>query len=468
MPKRNLAWMLVVVVIALVLWQMPPIIAERDSVIRNFGTLNEVRTQILRDYVAPVDNRQLVDAAVRAAAEAMVHSLNDPHARYFDARENQRFERWSEGMTGGIGIDVGIIDGRIVVQTVAPGTPAAGAGLRHGDRIVAVEGQAVEHIGLLESISLLSGEPGQDVHLRIERPNEAPREATLIRVPLQINPIRGWRRDANGWWDFFLDRSAGIAYIRLTEFLRNAPAELDNAIHQTLEQGARAWILDLRENRGGLLDAAVEVADRFLKSGVIVSTRGRTSDERQWNAELDGTYPELPLFVLVNEWTASSAEIVAGAVRDHHRAEIVGERTYGKGSVQELFPLSDGSAIKLTTRHYYLPSGACIQKSADAEQTGAEWGVAPTIPVHMTSEQRAAWLQRWSTGDWGSDAGPASMPAATEASAEAERVRQELLSRVLKFDPQLRRALDELRGRLTPASAPDAGSPATGAARGGA
>jgi carboxyl-terminal processing protease len=494
MPKRNIAWMLVVVVIALLLWQLPAVIAERDAVIRNFGALAEIRAIIHRLNVVPVDDQKLTDAAVRAAAAAMVAELHDAHARYLDPDAHQKFMRRAEGLVGGIGVDVAVVHGAVTVQHVREASPAERAGLQRGDRLLAVDGQSTQEWDVLEVVGLLNGEPDSEVRLTVQSPGDAPREVSAVRAALRLSPVRGWTRRPDGRWRYFINPDYGIAYLRLTEFLQNAASELDEAVHDTLRDGARAWILDLRENRGGLLDVAVEVADRFLTSGVIVSTKGLqgiSSDKREWRAQMDGTYPELPMAVLVNEWSASSAEIVAGALRDHQRAVIVGERTYGKGSVQELVPLKDGGAIKLTTRFYYLPNGECIQKMSGAAGVGAGrlgWGVEPNLAVRLDPAQREAWLKSWLAADWSDQAeafdigekgpgegnsqpgieaitltptlspqGRGSIPTASNrpgaaSSQQADRA----LGAQLAVDPQLQRALEILRRELGPQ--PPAGS----------
>ncbi|MEE8170628.1 MAG: S41 family peptidase, partial [Phycisphaerae bacterium] len=248
----------------------------------------------------------------------------------------------------------------------------------------------------------------------------------------------------DGGWRFMLDDASGIAYVRLTEFLPNAPAQLDDAMRTALNNGARALILDLRENRGGLLDAAIDVADRFLAGGVIVSTRGLhgpSSDPREWRARGEGAYPNISMAVLVNAWSASSAEIVAGALRDHRRAVLVGERTYGKGSVQELIPLRNDCAVKLTTRHYYLPGGACIQKPRHADADHPDWGVMPNVVVPLTPGQRERWLKQWLDATWNHIE-----PSSTQEVETEEQVAA-FLEALLDADPQFKRAVELLRTR---------------------
>lgn len=459
MPKRNLAWMLVVVVIALLLWQLPQIIAERDSVVRHFGPLAEIRAEIHRRYVEPVNDRELIDRAVHAGADEMIRLLRDPHARYLDPEEHQRFVERSRGVVGGIGAEVAEVSGRFVALNVMRDTPAEQAGIQRGDVILAIDGLELQRLDPFEAVNLLAGEPDTPVRLVVRTADEPPRELTLLRAALRVSPVRGWRHNSDGSWLYLLDAAHGIGYVRITEFLPDAALMLDDARMAMDRQGVRAWILDLRENRGGLLESAIEVADRFLDSGVIVSTRGTkgpTSDKREWSAQRDGTYPQRPMAVLVNGWTASSAEIVAGALRDHRRAVLVGERTYGKGSVQELIPLREGGAIKLTTRYYFLPSGACIQRTARGTDSDSAWGVQPNVVVALTPEQREAWVRHWLSATW---AEPALSVVTTgeatseEAAAASQAAIDAAVRELMASDPQLQRAVDLVRRIVTTQSA---------------
>lgn len=445
MPRRNLAWMLVVVVIALILWQLPPVIAARDTVIRHFGVLAEIRSQVLQRAVSPTEDQRLVRAAVRAGARAMIASLNDPYARYLDPDEYRRFRDQSDGRVGGIGVDVAVVNGEVTVQAVSPDTPAARADIHPQDQILEIDAQLVERIDVLEAINLLAGDPGSEVRLKVRSPFQPSRDLTLHRTAEQKNPVRGWSRRADGQWRYIADPSAKIGYMRLTEFLPNAVTEVDAAVAAMQRDEAAAWILDLRENGGGILDVAIELADRFVSDGRIVSTKGPTADLREWRAERNGTYAPLPMVVLVNGFSASCAEVLAGALRDNRRAVIVGQRTYGKGSVQELLPLKDGGAIKLTTRYYFLPSGVCIQKRPGTD----EWGVRPDLPVTMSDAQRLRWLRHWIAASW-LDVTPPPAKGATNADADDPKQRAAMFA----MDPQLRAARDLLRRQLVPASSP--------------
>lgn len=400
MPKRNLAWILLIAMITLMMWQLPQTIAGRDAVYKAFGPLADVKAQIRKRFVHDLDDGELNRVAVEAGIRAMVERLGDPHAVYLNPSEYERFKRRTDGSFGGIGVDVGATPLGLEVLSRDPHSPAADADILPGDIITHVDGHATADIPLVEAVGgLLNGPPGTEVVLTIARPTGgklgAPRDLTLQRAIIQFNPVRGWSRSPEGGWRYLLDPELRIGYIRLTKFTQDAVQKLDLAMQRLLGAGARGLILDLRENTGGLLDSARDVTDRFLDSGLIVRVSGRRADEKQWFAMRDGTYPSLPMVVLINGSSASAAEIVAGALRDHHRAEVVGERSYGKGSVQEVVELDGGhGAIKLTTAYYYLPGGSSIDRTSRAGRTG-DWGVTPTVPVPLTEEQRRRWLAIW-------------------------------------------------------------------------
>lgn len=446
MPKRNLAWILVVAIIALLMWQLPQTIAGRDSVYKAFGPLVDARAQIERRFVEPVNDDRLVSTAVKAGIKAMVAALNDPHAIYLDEREYERFKNRTDGVFGGIGADVWPVEDGLEVLSRDPGSPAAQAGMMPGDIITHVDGQPTKDVSLVDAVNnMLNGLPDTEVALTFLSAGDAtgrPRRIALRRAVIHLDPVRGWSRSPNGDWRFMLDEENHVAYIRLTKFTGDVDERLDECMNRLFGRGLRGLILDLRENTGGLLNSAIEVADRFLEAGLIVRTKGRASDEKRWFATPDIGYPDFPMAVLVNESTASAAEIVAGALRDHHRAAVVGERTYGKGSVQEVVELDRRrGAIKLTTAYYYLPSGQCIQRTAKAEETG-DWGVAPTVPVNLTAKQRQRCLQMWRK--IGRDVMPPASSQAASASAEGREdgTREVEASAILEADLQLQKALE--------------------------
>jgi carboxyl-terminal processing protease len=453
MPKRNLAWILIVVVITFLVWRMPQTIAGRDSVYQAFGPLVDARTQIHRRSVVDVSDGELVSTAVHAGIESMIALLDDPYADYLDQEEYERSKKRTDGMFGGIGADVWATDRGLQVLGCEPGTPAARADIQVGDIITHVDGRPTVGMSLVDAVNnLLNGPPQTEVTLTIVTPDadasEAGRDITLRRAVIDVDPVRGWSRSPSGGWRFMLDPDTRIAYVRLTKFTRDVHDRLDARMNRLLREDIGGLVLDLRENTGGLLESAIEVADRFLDSGLIVSTRGRKTDAKRWFATHDIGYPEFPIAVIVNESTASAAEIVAGALRDHGRATVVGERSYGKGSVQEVVELSRrGGAVKLTTAYYFLPKGECIHRSAVTSENGS-WGVAPNIPVNLTAQQKERWLRRWLGTGGEAAASPGSQPAETEAQSKVDGAQWEEAAAFVKGDLQLQAAVEHLKKQL--------------------
>lgn len=459
MPKRNLAWILVIVMIALLMWQLPQTIARRDSVSRAFGPLVDARAQIHRRFVREIDDNVLVAAAVRDGIRGMLAVLHDPYARYFTQKEHERLQDRTNGRFGGLGVEVWATPVGLEVARVARNSPAQEAGFAPGWVITDVDGVSMVGLPLVDVASeLLNGVPGTTVKLTVVEPSGAapsiPREVVLRRAVIHIESIRGWRRVSGGGWRYVIDPEARVAYIQLTKFRIGVSESLKAVIERLLRERMRALILDLRGNPGGVLDSARDVADLFLSDGLIVSTDGHRAHRVEWFAQRHETY-SFPVAVLINGQSASASEIVAGALRDHRRAVIVGERSFGKGSVQEVIALTGGNgAIKLTTAYYFLPSGKCVhrtQKTTDAES----WGVAPTITVAMNDEQRRASIRVWrslqsepvpevsSTRPEGH-----AMTALRQAKDDKASVR-----RLEEADPQLRKALEFMRRAVgSPAS----------------
>jgi len=449
MPKRNLAWILVIAMITLLMWQLPQTIAGRDAVYKAFGPLADVKAQIHRRFVDDLDDARLTDAAVEAGIKAMVQELHDPYAGYLNPDEYSRFKNRTDGFFGGIGVEVWANARGLEVISREPRSPADEADILPGDIITHIGEQSTADLPLVEAVNhLLNGPPGTELTLTVIRPsaNDQERVLTLARAIIQLNPVRGWSRAAEGGWRYMIDPVTRIGYVRLNKFTHDAPQKLDVAVQRLIGAGLRGLILDLRENTGGLLDAARDVADRFLESGTIVRIAGRRADGKKWSAMHDGTYPAMPMCVLINGASASAAEIVAGALRDHHRAEIVGERSYGKGSVQEVVELDgDNGAIKLTTAYYYLPSGQCINRG-----TGDKWGVDPTIPVPLSEAQRTKWQATWREIEREPGASPESDAQAVDPAEESvsDPHRAAAERRLLDGDVQLRVALKHLQDKL--------------------
>ena len=459
MPKRNLAWILVITMITLLMWQLPQIIAGRDAVYRAFGPLVDARAQIRKRYVDDTDDAQLVSAAVDAGIKAMVDRLEDPYALYLNEKDYVRFKNRTDGIFGGIGVDVCSVDKGLEVLSRTPNSPAVAAGVLPGDIITHVDGRPMNKMSLDDAVNrMLNGPPETRVTLTISRPSDGsqspPRQIIVERAIIHFDPICGWSRTDEGGWRFMLDEQYGIGYVRLLKFTPDADDRLDVEVERLLRANMKAMVLDLRNNTGGLLDSAREIADRFLESGLIVSTAGRKTDEKKWYAMRDGTYPNFPLAVLVNGSSASAAEILAGSLRDNNRAVVVGERTYGKGSVQEVVELDRQSgAIKLTTAYYYLPNGQCIHRTPKSIEDDT-WGVKPTIPVNLTESQRAKWVAAWR--DLGRERMAATQPASApttrvSTSEPSEDVQRRAAARALfDADLQLDKAVEYLRSVINP------------------
>lgn len=397
MPKRNLAWVLIVIAVALILWQLPQTIAGRDSVLRAFGPLVDARAQIHRHYVTDPDDEKLSRAAIDEGIRAMIRQLNDPYAVYLNAEEFKRFHDRTHGKYGGIGVEVWATDNGLLVLSRESGSPADEAGILPEDLITYVDNYPIARLSAFEAVNnRLNGIIGTTVNVRVFRESTADiLEFELTRAEIEIDPVRGWARNGEGGWRYLLDPDHGIGYIRLVKFTDQGPERMREEIERMLSGGMRSLILDLRQNGGGLLDTAWSVADSFLKSGLIVTTKGRRSAEQKWYANMEGTLPDFPMVIIVNGATASASEIISGSLQDHGRAVVLGERTFGKGSVQELIPLAEErGAIKLTTRYYYLPNGVCIHRRPGMTEAD-DWGVRPDRVVDLTPAERLDWMRAW-------------------------------------------------------------------------
>ncbi len=298
------------------------------------------------------------------------------------------FDRTTTQKLSGVGIQIGLVDRKLTVISPLEGSPALAAGIHPGDRIVSIDGKATSGIDLDTAVDKITGPEGTKVTLGIQSPGEqTPRQVPLTRASIKIVSIKGWSRQAGGQWEYYIDPRLRIGYVRMTSFGPDTAAELDAAVRQMQQQGSvKGLILDLRNNPGGRLDAAVEVADRFLNEGVIVSTTQKLITGQPWQARAEekGTYPAFPVVVLINRFSASASEIVSGALKDHHRALILGQRTFGKGSVQNIFQIGQQAAyLKLTTQYYKLPDGRIIHRRSGQDQ----WGVDPDVAVPMSGRQ---------------------------------------------------------------------------------
>ncbi len=307
------------------------------------AVFNEVR----RSYVEPVDSKQLMQAAIRGLLTDL-----DPHSQYLDNDQLFAVQDDATGSYGGLGLEVQVMDGKLTVISPIDETPAARAGMRSGDVIVEIDGLPVDAHSAYEAVDAMRGQPGSSVKLSVFREGSDPYRVELTREVIKITSVRSRLLDPK------------VGYIRVSQFQDESGRDTVAAVKrlQELSNGLVGLVLDLRSNPGGLLTAAVEVSDVFMDGGQVVSTRGRAAHTAvSLNAGPDDLLDGAPLVVLVDAGTASASEIVAGALQDHERGLIMGQRTFGKGSVQSIMPLENGEALKITTARYYTPNGRSIQ-----------------------------------------------------------------------------------------------------------
>jgi len=308
-----------------------------------------------------IDEQKILYGGIRG----MVEELGDPYSRFLTPEEYQRFSNIDlNGEFVGIGVQIAIRDGKLVVIAPLAGSPAERAGVRAGDVILEIDGRSTEGITLDEAVELLRGERGAPVLLKVEHEDGTIEEITVIRDLIEIDPV-----------DYHLE-GEGIGYLRITTFNRKTAAETDRALHLLIDkEGVRGLILDLRSNPGGLLDEALSVASEFVDRGPILKTTDRFGT-RSYTSQ-GNSLPDLPLAVLIDRGTASAAEILAGAIQDHQMGVLVGERSFGKGVIQTPFTLSDGSALIITTAEYTTPNGHRVQ----------DLGLVPDIPITNEGEE---------------------------------------------------------------------------------
>lgn len=322
-------------------------IAGPENPYADLKIFTDVMTLIQRNYVEPVETKTLIYGAIKGMLESL-----DPHSTFLTPEMFKEMQTETKGSFEGIGIEITIKDGILTVVAPIEDTPAFKAGIKAGDQIIRIGEEHTKNMSLHDAVKRLRGPKGTEVKIWIMRKGwSEPREFTIVRDVIKTKSIK---------WKMI---EPGYGYIRITQFQERTDEDLKNALMQLNKNGTlKGLILDMRNNPGGLLDQAVRVADVFLEDGLIVSIKGRAEGQKKdFYAKKDGMEPHYPIVVLVNNGSASASEIVAGALQDHHRALIMGLETFGKGSVQTLIPLEDGSGIKLTTALYYTPGGRSIQ-----------------------------------------------------------------------------------------------------------
>ena len=400
--------------------------ANDTGAYRQLDLFSDAFERVRANYVRPVQDSELIDAAI----EGMVSSL-DPHSSYMDAKAFADMQITTKGEFGGLGIEVTMEDGLVKVISPIDDTPAAKAGIKPGDYIAAIDNTPVQGMALNDAIDKMRGPIGTKVTLTILRKDEKkPFDVSLNRAVIHVDSVK-WHREGD------------IGYIRLSAFNEETASGLEKAVRELKKQigpSLKGYVLDMRNNPGGLLDQAIQVSDDFLNSGEVVSTRGRHPEDTQRYDARSGDITEgKPVVILINGGTASASEIVAGALQDHRRAMIVGMTSFGKGSVQTIIPLGQGSgALRLTTARYYTPSGRSIQAE----------GIVPNVEVAQGTEQDEPKVERPSEADLPGHLAPeaaaakkAAMPVIRPAPGK-------------KYDDfQLAYALDFLHGKVAVAAA---------------
>lgn len=367
LKKKNVLILSLGIVLGIVVGNCGNVLADKDNSgpvsdtlpFEDLRTFTEIFGRIKRDYVEPVSDKKLLEDAIRGMLSGL-----DPHSAYLVADEYQELKEGTTGQFGGLGIEVTMENGFIKVVSPIDDTPAQKAGLKAGDLIVKLDDKPVKGMSLADAVKTMRGEPGSKILLTVVREGaETPLKFTIARDIIKVKSVK----------NKLLEK--GYGYVRISSFQSGTGDNLDESLAALKKENngnLKGLVLDLRNNPGGVLDAAVKVSDAFLTSGLIVYTEGRIENsEMRFNAAPDDLLNGAPMVVLINAGSASASEIVAGALQDHKRAIIMGEKSFGKGSVQTILPTTNGAAIKLTTARYFTPSGRSIQAE----------GIEPDIPL---------------------------------------------------------------------------------------
>jgi len=379
MKTRHVVFVVITVLVMSCLSVAAP--EKQDELYSDFRTFSRIVATIKAAYAEKVDDKKLFQGAYNGMLQTL-----DPYSMYLPPEEKAELEVETRGEFGGLGIEVST-DKNGVLMVISPieGSPAFKAGVLAGDRIVRIEGKTTKGLTTNDAVKRLRGLKGTPVTITVVHEDGKIQDITIVRDVIRLESIRAVR---------FVDDRHKIAYLRFTQFQANSAESLDKAVKELQAQGMKALIIDVRYNPGGLLNAAIDICDRFISDGVIVSTRGLHSPEHVARATGRNTYPDLPIAILVSGRTASAAEILSGCIQDHKRGVIVGMRTFGKGSVQSLIQLDDGAALRLTTAHYYTPSGRLIHR--DWNDTNQKvWGIDPDIEVKTVLQDEVDLWEHW-------------------------------------------------------------------------
>jgi carboxyl-terminal processing protease len=390
--------------------------ADKDPAYPSLELFTSVLEKVRNEYV---DGKKLTyQELIYGALKGMINTL-DPHSEFMEPVKYNELQSDTEGKFGGLGIMIEMKDNFVTVLAPMEDTPGAKAGIIAGDRIIKIDGKSAEKLGLQDAVDHLRGDPGTDVNISILRPSTGKViDFTLTRAEIKVDMVK----DINNKKEFPLGEDK-IGYVRLAQFGEQTSADLETALHKLKDQGMQGFILDLRGNPGGLLDQAVDVCSKFLPHHqLVVSTEGQNpvKDSKTFYANSHDELNGMPMVVLVNFNSASASEIVSGCLQDLHRALIMGEKTFGKGSVQSIIPLNDGSALRLTTAKYYTPSHKVIHGQ----------GITPDCVVPVADEETQAIEMKWRR-------------PSLENLSESDRAQIKDVE-----DEQLARAEDELKGVL--------------------
>jgi carboxyl-terminal processing protease len=348
----------------------------------HYETFSRIVATINAHYVEKTEPEKLFYGAYKGMLQTL-----DPYSAFLPPEDKEDLEVETKGEFGGLGIEITLDkNGILMVQAPLEGSPAFKAGVLAGDRIVKIEGKTTKGITLRGAVKKLRGPKGKPVTVTVLHETGRFEDITIVRDTIKLESIK----DPD-----FVDEQHKIAYVRLSQFQANSAESLDQAVKALQAKGMKGLVVDVRFNPGGLLSAAIQVSDRFINDGVIVSTRGRRTMPQVFRAGKAKTFPDFPLAVLISGRSASASEIFAGAIQDHRRGVLVGSRTFGKGSVQSVIKLEDGkSAIRLTTAYYYTPSGRLIHRDI-YNNDQKKWGIDPDIEVEVTPKEEVALWKHW-------------------------------------------------------------------------
>jgi carboxyl-terminal processing protease len=391
MNREKIAWTVSVMLLAVLAFQIPGTLAQRDDDYAFVRTLIDIHRRVADNWVDNVDESKLHQGAI----DGMLGEL-DPYTMYIPPARQEAFNGMLEGSFKGVGIQLDQKEDGAPAEVVSPidGSPAFKAGVEAGDLILKVNGENVENLRIPDLIKKIAGPIGTPVSITVHHTTGEDATLTMNREEISVPTIKGYARKTDNTWDYYVCDDPKIAYIRITQFTETTYDDLKPALLTLLGAGPgggmKGLILDLRFNPGGQLDQAEKIINMLVPAGrTIVTTRGRNRPEHREIATDQDKLPNFPMIVLVNEHSASASEIVSGSLMDNRRAVVVGERSFGKGSVQELIPLDEnGGELKLTVAYYYLPSGRLVHRRKDS----TDWGVQPQIyvPMDAATEDKVA------------------------------------------------------------------------------